>query len=151
MINKRTGKKQNYDYTEKEKEYQVAQDEWEKDINNKEAWQAMFKLIQLACFNLINKKLEKVIPKKEIESKSIDITLNIMELIQKKRKNNQSWKINKVSSYVYLPCLAIYKKQTQFEENLSGENSFINEETEDEFTLKQTYIQGGGFYRYEQC
>lgn len=151
MVNKRTGKKQNYDYTQKELEFQNAQSEWEKDIHNVKAWQTMFNLIQLACFNNINKKLEKVIPKPEIESKSIDITLNIMELILKKRKNNQDWKIKKVSSYVYLPCLAIYKKQTQFEDNLLlGENYFINKDTDEEFTQNQTYIQGGEYYGYEQ-
>lgn len=91
------------DFKQNEKEYQQAQEQWEMDENNLEAWHKMFNLINLACFNNINKKLEKVIPKEEIESKAIDITLNIMDLIKKKKEKEAGME----NSKGFFVCLSI--------------------------------------------
>lgn len=120
-------KKSNYEKLEKE--YQEAQSHWE-IYEDKPSWDKMFMLINLATFNCINKKLEFILDREEIEGRALDVTMDILSSLLNKKKKGEEWKINKVSSFVYYPCLAIYNKQLQFEDKVLGEGSYtyINED-----------------------
>lgn len=138
--------KRKKDYSKEEQDFQVAQTEWEKDKNNKVAWMKMFKLVNLAVFNNVNKKLEKVLSHDEIEQRSLDVTMNIMTGIIKKRDKNENWKIKKLSSFVHLPCLAIYSEKLKFDDKIKGEDCFITKDEKGNETIKESlgaYRQNG--------
>lgn len=122
--NKNSGKKCS-DYSQLEKDFQEAQDNWEKN-KDKSSWDKMFFFINLAVFNNINKKLNNILSKEVIEERALDITITIMTSIVKKRENNINWKIKKLSSFVYLPCLAIYSEKLQFEDKILDEKFLGN-------------------------
>lgn len=125
LINQRSGRKRVHKYTELEQKYQQAQSAWDKNENDVKAWQTMFALIQLAVFNSVNKKLEYHLDREEIEQRSLDITADIMTLIRKKRRKGVSWKIDKVSSFVHLPCMNLYKPSIQFEDKVLSEDEYL--------------------------
>ncbi len=120
-------KKSNYEKLERD--YQEAQSHWD-TYEDKPSWDKMFTLINLATFNCINKKLEFVLDREQIEERALDATIIIMNSILKKRSKGKDWKIGKVSSYVHYACLSIYNKQLQFEDKVLGEGSYtyINED-----------------------
>ena len=123
LINKRSGRKRNYDYELKEKEYQEAQEHWDK-YQDKKSWDAMFLDIHLCVFNTINKKLERVLDKETIEERAMDITIGIMSNIKKRRDAGKPWKIGKVSSFVYLPCLSIYHEKLKFNDKILDQSAY---------------------------
>lgn len=110
-------------YYADEKEYQEAQEEWDK-TGSKAAWNVMYLKIQKACFNCINQKLIKKVPDIMIEDYSHDVTLNILNQILKKKDNGKFWKIAKLSAFVHMPCMAIYEKQKEFEDKILDESAF---------------------------
>lgn len=143
--NMRSGRKQR-DFEQAEADYQTAQAEWENDINNKKAWDTMWLLIQSAVFNNINKKLEKAVDKSVIEDYALDVTCNIMSGLKKKREDGKDWKINKVSSAVFLPCLAIYTESNKFNDRVQTfSEALYNESLREEFIpeTEDTYMQDG--------
>lgn len=123
-INKRSGRKRKHNYEVLEQNFQTAQTEWAKNENNLKAWQDMFGLIQLAVFNCINKKIEHCLDREEIEERSLDVTVSIMTSIRKKREDGKKWQIDKVSSFVYLPCRAIFSEKLQFNDSILNEETF---------------------------
>ena len=127
-------KKSNYEKLEKE--YQEAQSHWE-IYEDKPSWDKMFMLINLATFNCINKKLEFVLDREEIEGRALDVTMNILSSLLNKKKKGEEWKINKVSSFVYYPCLAIYNKQLQFEDKVLGEEYYTKTDDEGNTYIKE--------------
>lgn len=62
------------------------------------------------------------------------------------------WEVSKVSSYAYTPCLALYKKQLQFEDQLLGQDEIEPDESDmdDGFyhNIKTDweYKEGYGYY-----
>lgn len=62
------------------------------------------------------------------------------------------WEINKVSSYAYSPCLALYRKQLQFEDQMLGQDEIEPEESDmdDGFyhnvKTDWEYKEGYGYY-----
>jgi hypothetical protein len=110
-------------YSDDEAEFQKAQEHWDKHGDLK-SWQKMYEKIQKACFNCINKKLVSVIPKDEIESYSHDVTISILNVINKKRLLGKFWKIARLSAFVYLPCKSIYQKQNEFEDRVLDESAY---------------------------
>lgn len=127
-------KKSNYEKLEKE--YQEAQSHWE-IYEDKPSWDKMFMLINLATFNCINKKLEFVLDREEIEGRALDVTMDILSSLLNKKKKGEEWKINKVSSFVYYPCLAIYNKQLQFEDKVLGEEYYTKTDDEGNTYIKE--------------
>ena len=127
-------KKSNYEKLEKE--YQEAQSHWE-IYEDKPSWDKMFMLINLATFNCINKKLEFVLDREEIEGRALDVTMDIFSSLLNKKKKGEEWKINKVSSFVYYPCLAIYNKQLQFEDKVLGEEYYTKTDDEGNTYIKE--------------
>lgn len=127
-------KKSNYEKLEKE--YQEAQSHWE-IYEDKPSWDKMFMLINLAVFNCINKKLEFVLDREEIEGRALDVTMDILSSLLNKKKKGEEWKINKVSSFVYYPCLAIYNKQLQFEDKVLGEEYYTRTDDEGNTYIKE--------------
>lgn len=148
-INKRSGRKCR-NFEEAEQEYQIAQAAWELDQNNKKAWDSMFILVNNAVFNSLNKDLEHKLAKEEIEGRSLDITMNIMRAILNKRKKGTPWKLGKLSSAVYLPCMAKYDKKWQFVDTCLLESTYIPEEVEtpgiESILESAEYARGYGFY-----
>lgn len=144
-INKRTGRKCR-NFEEAEKEYQIAQEAWDKNQNDKSAWDSMFLLINAAVFNSLNKDLEHKLEREEIEGRSLDITMNIMRAILNKRRKGLQWKIGKVSSAVHLPCMAKYDMKLQFADTCLPESAFIKNDVYNE----QVYIFDNSEYRYSQ-
>lgn len=127
-------KKSNYEKLEKE--YQEAQSHWD-TYEDKPSWDKMFMLINLAVFNCINKKLEHILDREEIEGRALDVTMDILSSLLNKKKKGEEWKINKVSSFVYYPCLAIYNKQLQFEDKVLGEEYYTNTDDEGNTSIKE--------------
>lgn len=127
-------KKSNYEKLEKE--YQEAQSHWEIH-EDKPSWDKMFMLINLAVFNCINKKLEHILDREEIEGRALDVTMDILSSLLNKKKKGENWKINKVSSFVYYPCLAIYNKQLQFEDKVLGEEYYTTTDDEGNTSIKE--------------
>ena len=84
-VNKRSQRKC-ADYERLEAEYQEAQEHWEL-YQDRESWNRMWLGIQLAVFNVANKKLEGLLPQEEITERSTDITCNIIRSLLKKKKN----------------------------------------------------------------
>lgn len=121
--NRRSGKRC-ADYEQLEKEYQEAQEHWSL-YQDAKSWERMWLGINLAVFNVCNMKLEGILPKDEIEDRASDITYNIIRSMLKKKKNGKPWKIEKLSSAVYLPCLALYSKALIFYDRTLGEKAFI--------------------------
>lgn len=127
-------------YSEDESIFQKAQEHWEKH-GDLESWNVMYIKIQKACFNCLNQKLCRVIPNEKIEGYSHDVTLNILNGINKKKARGEFWKIARLSAFVYLPCKAIYKKQNEFEDRILDESAYTTfkdgketvEEKEDSF------------------
>lgn len=120
--NKRSGRKR-ANYEKLEQEYQDVQKHWE-EHNDKKSWDRMVILINLAVFNNINKKLEYILPREEIEERALEVTMKILQALLNKKKEGKEWKINKVSSAVFLPCLYIYNEKLQFEDRILGEDHF---------------------------
>jgi hypothetical protein len=62
------------------------------------------------------------------------------------------WEVGKVSSYAYTPCLALYKKQLQFEDQLLGQDEIEPDESDmdDGFyhnvKTDWEYKEGYGYY-----
>lgn len=127
-------KKSNYEKLEKE--YQEAQSHWEL-YEDKPSWDKMFMLINLAVFNCINKKLEHILDREEIEGRALDVTMDILSSLLNKKKKGEKWKINKVSSFVHYPCLAIYNKQLQFEDKVLGEEYYTTTDDEGNTSIKE--------------
>ena len=127
-------KKSNYEKLEKE--YQEAQSHWEL-YEDKPSWDKMFMLINLAVFNCINKKLEHILDREEIEGRTLDVTMDILSSLLNKKKKGKEWKINKVSSFVYYHCLAIYNKQLQFEDKVLGEEYYTTTDDEGNTSIKE--------------
>lgn len=127
-------KKSNYEKLEKE--YQETQSHWEIH-EDKPSWDKMFMLINLAVFNCINKKLEHILDREEIEGRALDVTMDILSSLLNKKKKGEEWKINKVSSFVYYPCLAIYNKQLQFEDKVLGEEYYTTTDDEGNTSIKE--------------
>lgn len=127
-------KKSNYEKLEKE--YQEVQSHWEIH-EDKPSWDKMFMLINLAVFNCINKKLEHILDREEIEGRALDVTMDILSSLLNKKKKGEEWKINKVSSFVYYPCLAIYNKQLQFEDKVLGEEYYTTTDDEGNTSIKE--------------
>lgn len=124
-------------YQKDEEEYQNAQDHFEK-YQDRKSWGIMYIKIQKACFNRLNKKLIGNCPHDVIEDYSHDITLNIMNGLKTKMKNNQFWKIGKLSAFVYLPCLAIYDKQRQFEDKILTSFAYTTTDESGDERIKET-------------
>lgn len=146
-INKRSGRKC-ADYTKLEQEYQEAQRQWDEN-QDKNSWDKMWLLIQLAVFNCINKKLEHILPKEDIEERSLDVTCNIMRSLINKRNKGKKWKIEKVSSFVHLPCKYIYNEKWKFEDQILGEEAFTSLNEDGEITMMEfedSYVDENGFY-----
>lgn len=110
-------------YNEDERAFQKAQDSWEKNGDLK-SWNVMYVKIQKACFNCLNQKLCRVIPNEKIEDYSHDVTLNILNGINKKKARGEFWKIAKLSAFVHLPCMSIYQKQKEFEDKILDESAY---------------------------
>jgi hypothetical protein len=127
-VNKRSGRKCS-NYEKLEKEYQEVQEHWE-EYGDKPSWDRMFILINLAVFNAVNKKLEHLLEKEEIEGRALDITMNILRALLNKKERGEEWKLGKLSSAVHLPCKALYKKELQFNDKLLGEDAFTGEDSE---------------------
>ena len=126
------------DFDKAEVDFQIAQAKWALDEHDREAYDAMWFFIQTAVFNLLNKFLENKLPREDIEERSLDITCSIIKMIVKKRQKGLDWRIRKLSSAVYMPCLARFDKRLQFWDSMSyletdedsGEMFFQREETE---------------------
>ena len=103
-------------------------------------------LIQAAAFNALNKKLEKIVPKEEIENYSMDITLNILRATDNKIKKNKPWKIAKVSSVVHKFCFIIYDKQKHFEDRITSFDKETNDEELD-FLETEQFVYDEGLYK----
>lgn len=134
-------------YSDDEAEFQEAQEHWDKHGDLK-SWQKMYEKIQKACFNCINKKLVSVIPKDEIESYSHDVTISILNVINKKRLLGKFWKIARLSAFVYLPCKSIYLKQNEFEDKILDESAYTltGEDGEKIKETESSYIDENGIY-----
>lgn len=129
------------DYRQHEEEYQKWQDIFYNDTDNIEAWQKMFHFINLAVYNNINQKVQKasagkgkdILDKEKREARAIDITLNIMESIQRKIRDGREWRIDKLSSFVYLPCLYIYNEKYKREDGEITFTDYYKDEYDDEY------------------
>lgn len=139
-------KKSNYEKLERE--YQEAQSHW--DIyEDKPSWDKMFTLINLAVFNCINKKLERILEREEIEGRALDITITIMNSILQKRNKGKVWKISKVSSFVHYPCFAIYNEKLKFEDKVLGEDSYTVTDDEGNTSIMEfedSYMENGIYH-----
>lgn len=125
------------DYSEEEASFQKAQDSWEKN-RDKNSWEMMFSLVLLAVFNCVNKKLEGKLEKEEIEQRSLDVAMNIMEGIRKKAAAGEAWKIQKLSSFVYLPCLSVYSKKQEFEDKILPSEKYMRADSSGVESVRET-------------
>ena len=134
-------------YSADEKEFQTAQEHWEKKGDLK-SWNIMYVKIQKACFNCINKKLVGKVPNSIIEDYSHDVTLNILSNISKKRQQGKFWKIAKLSAFVHMPCMSIYQKQKEFEDKILDESAYtlFNGNSEKIRETESSYIDDNGIY-----
>lgn len=128
-------KKSNYEKLERE--YQEAQSHWD-TYEDKPSWDKMFTLINLATFNWINKKLEFVLDREQIESRALDTAIIIMNSILQKRNKGKDWKLGKVSSYVHYACFSIYSEKLQFEDKVLGEESYTYISEDEISTMAET-------------
>ena len=109
----------------------------------------MFTLINLAVFNCINKKLERILEREEIEGRALDITITIMNSILQKRSKGKVWKISKVSSFVHYPCFAIYNEKLQFEDKVLGVDSYTVTDEEGNTSIMEfedSYMENGIYH-----
>ena len=139
-------KKSNYEKLERE--YQESQSHWD-TYEDKPSWDKMFTLINLAVFNCINKKLERILEREEIEGRALDITITIMNSILQKRRKGKVWKISKVSSFVHYPCFAIYNEKLQFEDKVLGEDSYTVTDDEGNTSIMEfedSYMENGIYH-----
>lgn len=143
----RTALSRDNGYNEDEKTFQAAQDSWEKNGDLK-SWNVMYIKIQKACFNCINKKLVGKVPNLTIEDYSHDVTLNILNQINRKRVRHEFWKIAKLSAFVHLPCMSIYQKQKEFEDKVLDESAYtlFGEDGEKIKEPESSYIDENGIY-----
>ena len=134
-------------YNDDEKEFQTAQEHWEKKGDLK-SWNIMYVKIQKACFNCINKKLVGKVPNSIIEDYSHDVTLNILSNISKKRQQGKFWKIAKLSAFVHMPCMSIYQKQKEFEDKILDESAYtlFDGNSEKIRETESSYIDDNGIY-----
>ena len=138
-------------YQKDEDEFQEAQAHFEK-YQDLKSWGVMYIKIQKACFNRLNKKLVGKAPNETIEAYSHDITINIMNCLKRKIATGRFWKIGKLSAYVYLPCLAIYDKQTQFEDKILDSNAYTLTDTDGREASRETeesYFCNGILYLWK--
>lgn len=146
--NKRSGRKC-ADYNKIEEQFQEDQKHWE-EFKDKESWDKMFLAVQLAVFNCINKRLEKLLPRDEIEGRALDITCTIMQGILNKIEKGKDWKIEKLSSHVYKPCLAIYSESLKFYDQTLGEDAFMITNEDGDYTMMEyedSFVEKGtGIY-----
>lgn len=147
-INKRSGRRCR-NFEEAEAEYQTAQSEWEKDINNKKAWDKMWNLINAAVFNSLNKDLEYKLSREIIEERAMDITCNVMSALKNKRAKGKDWKVGKVSSLVHPFCLAKYKADWQNWDQIGFEDSFTYTDEDGNETMMEfeDSAMKGGVYQ----
>lgn len=135
-------------YEKLEKEYQEAQSHW--DIyEDKPSWDKMFNLINLAVFNCVNKKLEHILDREEVEGRSLDITITIMNSLLQKKSKGKDWKISKVSSFVHYPCFAIYSEKLKFQDKVLGEDAYTVTDDEGNSTIMEyedSYMKNGIYY-----
>lgn len=81
--------------------------------------------------------------------KKTELINSIIEIALGKRPE---WETPKISSYAYLPCLALYKKQLQFEDKLLGQDEIEPDESDmdDGFyhnvKTDWEYKEGYGYY-----
>lgn len=135
-------------YEKLEKEYQEAQSHWE-IYQDKPSWDKMFNLINLAVFNCVNKKLEHILDREEIEGRSLDITVTIMNSLLQKKSKGKYWKISKVSSFVHYPCFAIYSEKLKFQDKVLGEDAYTVTDNEGNSTIMEyedSYMKNGIYY-----
>ena len=134
-------------YNADEKEFQKAQEHWEK-YGDVKSWNVMYIKIQKACFNCINKKLVGKVPNSIIEDYSHDVTLNILSNISKKRQQGKFWKIAKLSAFVHMPCMSIYQKQKEFEDKILDESAYtlFDGSSEKIRETESSYIDDNGIY-----
>lgn len=135
-------------YEKLEKEYQEAQSHWE-IYQDKPSWDKMFNLINLAVFNCVNKKLEHILDREEVEGRSLDITITIMNSLLRKKSKGKDWKISKVSSFVHYPCFAIYGEKLKFQDKVLGEDAYTVTDNEGNTTIMEyedSYMKDGIYY-----
>lgn len=145
--NRRSGKRC-ADYEQLEKEYQEAQEHWSL-YQDAKSWERMWLGINLAVFNVCNMKLEGILPKDEIEDRASDITYNIIRSMLKKKKNGKPWKIEKLSSAVYLPCLALYSPALKHYDKLLTENKYTKTDSTGRTAILEysdSYIEDGIYH-----
>lgn len=138
-------------YQKDEDEFQEAQAHFER-YQDLKSWGVMYIKIQKACFNRLNKKLVGKAPNETIEAYSHDITINIMNCLKRKIATGQFWKIGKLSAFVYLPCLAIYDKQTQFEDKILMSDAYTLTDTDGREASRETeesYFCNGILYLWK--
>ena len=121
------------DYENNERDFQSAQSEWEK-TGNDGAWKRMFSLIQLAVFNSVNNRLEGTLDTEEITQRSLDVTMDIMERMRRRKSEGKPWKIKRLSSFVHLPSLSVYDEKIKFADSLLGEDAY----TQDDGSIAET-------------
>ena len=146
-VNKRSQRKC-ADYERLEAEYQEAQEHWEL-YQDQESWNRMWLGIQLAVFNAANKKLEGLLPQEEITERSTDITCNIIRSLLKKKKNGKKWKIDKLSSFAYLPCLALYSPALKHYDKLLTEDKYTKTDSTGRTAVLEysdSYIEDGIYH-----
>lgn len=100
-------------YFDAQTTYDLAYDSYAKDNTNKEAWNMMWRCTQITCFNIINRITKHYLSKEELNDYALDVTCTIMSKVK-----DTGVRPNKLTSYCYLPCLAIFAKQRQFEDGL---------------------------------
>lgn len=150
-INRRSRRKC-ANYEQLEAEYQQNQEHWDK-YQDKESWNKMWTAIQLAVFNAVNKRLEHILPKEEIEERATDITCNIIRSLLKKKKNGKPWKIGKLSSAVYLPCLALYAPDLKNYDELLDESYYTHQTNQKTNSIREyddTYIENGIYHLHRE-
>ena len=124
--------------------FRNAQEHYEKNKDLK-SWQTMYLQIRKACFMALRKKTKNKIDYTILEGYADDITLNIMSNLSKKIAHGEFWKIEKLSSFVFLPCLAIFQKQRIFEDSVMRILDIKKNDEDKEDFLNQDFKQENGF------
>ena len=110
-------------FSELDKEFWDAQDEWEKSNFDKKsnAWKTMWIRVQHAVYNIVFRRLFKFKEQEEIESLSFEISSNIMQNFLKKVESGKEWKVKApIAGYCSPFCMVIYAdKYKREDEELS--------------------------------
>src|SRR5574344_327833 len=100
-------------YFDAQKEFDKAFNEYTEDNTNKKAWDMMWKCIQSANFNIINRMTKHSLFVEDANDYATDVTCSVMQKVRDKGAHP-----TKLTSYCYLPCLQIFAKQKQFEDSI---------------------------------